>query len=54
VIAHRLSTVVDADSIVFLEKGVITGVGTHEQLYASHAMYREFANGQLRMNKTAS
>lgn len=54
VIAHRLSTVVDADSIVFLEKGVITGVGTHDQLYASHTMYREFANGQLRMNKTAS
>ncbi|OBZ10193.1 ABC transporter ATP-binding protein [Bacillus sp. FJAT-26390] len=54
VIAHRLSTVVDADSIVFLEKGVITGAGTHEQLYASHTMYREFANGQLRMNKTAS
>lgn len=53
VIAHRLSTVVDADSIVFMEKGVITGVGTHEQLYASHTMYREFANGQLRMNKTA-
>jgi len=54
VIAHRLSTVVDSDSIVFLEKGVITGVGTHEQLYASHTMYREFANGQLRVNKTAS
>lgn len=53
VIAHRLSTVVDADSIVFMEKGVITGVGTHEQLYASHTMYREFANGQLRMNKSA-
>ncbi|WP_028608489.1 ABC transporter ATP-binding protein [Paenibacillus harenae] len=53
VIAHRLSTVVDADSIVFLDKGVITGVGTHEQLYASHAMYREFANGQLRLNQTA-
>ncbi|OMF37338.1 multidrug ABC transporter permease [Paenibacillus sp. FSL H8-0548] len=54
VIAHRLSTVVDADSIVFLEKGIITGVGTHDQLYDSHAMYREFANGQLRLNQTAS
>lgn len=54
VIAHRLSTVVDTDSIVFLERGVITGAGTHEQLYASHTMYREFANGQLRMNVTAS
>ncbi|WP_038084130.1 ABC transporter ATP-binding protein [Tumebacillus flagellatus] len=50
VIAHRLSTVVDADSIVFVEKGRITGIGTHEELYASHALYREFADGQLRVN----
>jgi ATP-binding cassette subfamily B protein AbcA/BmrA len=51
VIAHRLSTVVDADSIVFVEKGQITGVGTHEHLYSTHALYREFADGQLRMNR---
>ncbi|MNI75516.1 Multidrug resistance ABC transporter ATP-binding/permease protein BmrA [compost metagenome] len=53
VIAHRLSTVVDADSIVFVEKGRITGTGTHEQLYRTHSLYREFADGQLRMNKPA-
>ncbi|PWK15582.1 ABC transporter ATP-binding protein [Tumebacillus permanentifrigoris] len=51
VIAHRLSTVVDADSIVFVEKGQVTGVGTHEHLYSTHALYREFADGQLRMNR---
>jgi ATP-binding cassette subfamily B protein AbcA/BmrA len=50
VIAHRLSTVVDADSIVFVEKGRITGSGTHEELYETHALYREFADGQLRLN----
>ncbi|HEU4963689.1 MAG TPA: ABC transporter ATP-binding protein, partial [Bacilli bacterium] len=50
VIAHRLSTVVDADKIVFVEKGRITGNGTHDQLYSSHAMYREFADSQLRLN----
>ncbi|BBI33758.1 ABC transporter ATP-binding protein [Cohnella abietis] len=48
VIAHRLSTVVDADQIVFLDKGSITGIGTHEQLVASHELYREFAQQQLR------
>lgn len=48
VIAHRLSTVVDADQILFVEKGRITGRGTHEELLASHDLYREFATRQLR------
>ncbi|MFD2370831.1 ABC transporter ATP-binding protein [Brevibacillus sp. GCM10020057] len=51
VIAHRLSTVVDADQILFLEKGKITGRGTHEELFAAHAMYREFATQQLRVKE---
>ncbi|KIL35669.1 multidrug ABC transporter permease [Cohnella kolymensis] len=48
VIAHRLSTVVDADQIIFLDKGKITGSGTHDELMNTHAMYREFAKQQLR------
>ncbi|GLX69265.1 multidrug ABC transporter permease [Paenibacillus glycanilyticus] len=51
VIAHRLSTVVDADQILFVEKGTITGRGTHGELVQSHAMYREFANQQLRIEQ---
>ncbi|MDH5163770.1 ABC transporter ATP-binding protein [Heyndrickxia oleronia] len=51
VIAHRLSTVIDADQILFFEKGKITGQGTHEELVQSHALYREFANQQLRMKE---
>lgn len=50
IIAHRLSTVIDAEQIVFLDKGNITGVGTHEELYKYHQMYKEFANQQLRTN----
>ncbi|WP_253271206.1 ABC transporter ATP-binding protein [Sporosarcina sp. D27] len=46
IIAHRLSTVIDADQLIFLEKGAITGVGTHQELLKSHKMYEEFAAGQ--------
>lgn len=53
VIAHRLSTVVDADQILFIEKGHITGVGTHQELVESHPMYREFATQQLRIAENA-
>ncbi|QFF98432.1 ABC transporter ATP-binding protein [Psychrobacillus glaciei] len=51
VIAHRLSTVVDADNILFVEKGHITGSGTHNTLFQSHEMYREFAKQQLRIQE---
>ncbi|MCY7809965.1 multidrug resistance ABC transporter ATP-binding protein/permease BmrA [Bacillus spizizenii] len=50
VIAHRLSTVVDADQLLFVEKGEITGRGTHHELMASHDLYRDFAEQQLKMN----
>jgi len=49
VIAHRLSTVVDADQIVVIEKGRVTGTGTHDELYRGHAVYKEFADQQLRV-----
>lgn len=50
VIAHRLATVVNADQIIFIEKGRITGKGTHEELLRSHELYREFAEQQLQLN----
>ncbi len=36
VIAHRLSTVVNADRIYFMDKGAVKGVGTFEELKFSH------------------
>lgn len=46
VIAHRLATIKKANQIVFLDKGQITGVGTHQELLASHEKYRYFVNTQ--------
>jgi ATP-binding cassette subfamily B protein AbcA/BmrA len=51
VIAHRLSTVVEADQILFIEKGRITGSGSHDQLLTTHIMYREFAEQQLQIKE---
>nr|MCX3323998.1 multidrug ABC transporter permease [Bacillus paranthracis] len=51
VIAHRLSTVVDADKIIFIEKGNLTGSGTNEELLQTHDMYREFATQQLKIKE---
>jgi ATP-binding cassette subfamily B protein len=39
VIAHRLSTVIDADQIVVLEQGAVAEAGTHQQLLAADGRY---------------
>ncbi|TKV57824.1 ABC transporter ATP-binding protein [Nakamurella flava] len=47
VVAHRLSTVVDADQIVVLDGGRVVGVGTHTELLDRTPLYRELAATQL-------
>jgi len=47
VIAHRLSTVRDADRIVVLDHGRISEIGSHEQLLASGGRYASFLARQL-------
>ena len=45
-IAHRLSTVRNADMILVMEKGVIIERGNHEQLYAANGAYRKLCDMQ--------
>ena len=47
VVAHRLSTVVDADQIVVLDGGRVVGAGRHEELLETAPLYRELAATQL-------
>lgn len=47
VVAHRLSTVVDADQIVVLDGGRVVGAGRHAELLETTPLYRELAATQL-------
>ncbi|TFH94107.1 peptidase domain-containing ABC transporter [Porphyromonas levii] len=49
VVAHRLSTVRNADQIVVLDKGKIVEVGNHESLTSSRGKYYELVKNQLEL-----
>jgi ATP-binding cassette subfamily B protein len=48
VIAHRLSTVREADLILVLQDGAIVEQGTHAELMAQHGIYQDIYELQLR------
>ncbi len=52
VIAHRLSTVHDADRIVVLERGRVAGIGTHEELLRQGGPYAQLIRAQLQVPAT--
>ena len=50
IIAHRLATVINADRIFVMDKGLLVASGTHSELMESNELYREFASLQLLMD----
>ena len=47
VIAQRITSVMDADKIIVLDDGRVTGVGTHDELLASNQEYQEIYYSQM-------
>jgi ATP-binding cassette, subfamily B, multidrug efflux pump len=53
IVAQRVGTVLHADRIVVLEAGGVAGIGTHEELMATCATYREIVLSQLTEEEVA-
>ena len=47
IVAQRISTVLLADRIIILDQGRISAIGTHHELLASSAVYRDIYRSQL-------
>jgi ATP-binding cassette subfamily B multidrug efflux pump len=46
IIAQRTASVEDADRIIVMDKGIINGIGTHKELLAQNAIYKEIYYSQ--------
>ena len=46
IIAQRVTSLMDADKIIVMDEGRVDGVGTHEELLQSNAIYREVYESQ--------
>ena len=47
IIAQRVSTILDADQILVLDKGRLVGAGTHQELLERCPVYRDIADSQM-------
>ncbi len=53
IVAQRISTVMDADRIIVLDKGNIVGIGNHKQLLETNEIYEEIVLSQLSKEELA-
>ena len=48
IIAQRISSVIQADTIIVLEEGKMVGKGTHEELKKTNETYQEIMESQMK------
>ncbi len=54
IVAQRVSSIMDSDQIIVLDKGLACGAGTHQQLMQSCPVYQEIASSQLSEEELAN
>lgn len=54
IVAQRVSTVLNADKIIYLEDGKILGVGTHKELFEKCKEYKEVVLSQITLEEATS
>ena len=47
IIAQRIGSVIDADMIIVMDEGEVTGIGTHEELLKTNKEYQEIYYSQV-------
>ncbi|MBQ2971766.1 MAG: ABC transporter ATP-binding protein [Ruminococcus sp.] len=47
IVAQRISTIIDADRIIVIEKGEVVGMGTHKELVETCDVYKEIVDSQM-------
>lgn len=50
VVTHNLATVIDADQVILLQSGQISGVGSHKELLETNELYKEFVKSSVVKN----
>jgi ATP-binding cassette, subfamily B, multidrug efflux pump len=50
IVSQRVGTIMDADRIIVLDEGRVVGIGKHDELIESCAVYREIVESQLALD----
>src|SRR5699024_9533426 len=53
IVAQRVSTIMEADQIIVLDKGKIVGQGTHDELLETNEVYQEIVTSQFEEGEIA-
>ena len=48
IISQRIASIEDADQIIVMDDGQISGIGTHEELLINNGIYREVYETQVK------